>query len=262
MDMALEMLSKAAAEGITSAILTPHISPGVGEDQARLHEKRFHELETAAQAADLALDLHLGAEVAFRFGVAQVAVWPGVRLAGSSFVLVDLAFGPLSPGLEQGFFELRMAGYRPILAHPERHQRLRTPETIQRLREQDLYLQVDAGSLLGQFGRRARAMAEMLVERRWAEFVASDGHDLSQRPMRLAAARERVTELAGSGEAARLFRENPERVIRGEALAPGELTTARESTAGRQRRWWRRLWPGRQREVRGPGGTWSSGDGN
>ena len=262
MDVALEMLTRAADEGTTSAILTPHIAPGVSANQARLHEERFGELETAAREAAAALDLHLGAEVGFRFGLAHVAEWPGVRLAGSPFVLVDLASGPLSPGLEQGFFELRMAGYRPILAHPERHRQLRTRETIQRLREQDLYLQLDAGSFLGQFGRGAQSMAEMLLELRWAEFVASDGHDLRHRPMGLASARERVTRLAGPDEAARLFRENPQRVLRGETPVPGVPTGARVSGGEGQRRWWRRLWRRQQRQAQGPGATWSSGDGN
>jgi len=263
MDVAIEMLSRAAAEGITSAILTPHIAPGAGPDRAQLHEERFAELKVSAGEAAVGVELYLGAEVAFRFGLAQVAAWPSARLAGGSFVLVDLAPGPLSPGLEQGFFELRTAGCRPILAHPERHRELvRSPQTIQRLREQDLLLQIDAGSLMGQFGRRARAAAEMLVERRWAEFVASDGHGLRQRPMSLAPARDRVAELAGPEEAERLFRENPGRVIRGQAPTCGEPATNREPGSGRERRWWHRLGRGSERKEQGPGVTWSTGDGN
>lgn len=252
MDMALEMLSRAAEEGITGAILTPHIAPGAGVDRAQLHGERFAELEEAARDAAVEVDLHLGAEVAFRFGLAQVAAWPSARLAGGPFVLVDLDPGPLSPGLEQGLFELRTAGYRPILAHPERHGQLaRSPQIIQRLREQDLFLQIDAGSLLGQFGRRARVAAEMLVELGWVEFVASDGHDLRHRPMSLASARHRVAKLAGPDEAERVFRENPGRVIRGEVPAPGEPAVDRESGSRRERRWWHRLWRGDEREVRG-----------
>ena len=251
MDISLEMLSRAAAEGITGAILTPHMAPGAGEDRAQLHAERFAELEQAAREAAVTMDLYLGAEVGFRFGLAQVAAWPSARLAGGSFVLVDLDPGPLSPGLEQGLFELRTAGYRPILAHPERHQQLaRSLQAIQRLREQDLLLQLDAGSLMGQFGRRARATAEILVERRWVEFVASDGHDLRHRPMSLASARQRVTELAGPAEAERVFRENPGRVLRGEVPVPGPPATDREPGRRRKQRWWRRLWRSNERGVR------------
>ena len=71
-------------------------------------------------------------------------------------MLTDLPPGPISPGLEQAHSELRSAGYKPILAHPERRRELsKQPEQIDRLREQDLLIQINAGSLLGRFGRRA-----------------------------------------------------------------------------------------------------------
>ena len=123
-EVALEMLRRAAAEGTAAAVLTPHLGPADGPECGRRHGEVFESLRQRAVGAGLELDLYLGAEVAFRFGLAAVAAWPSVGLAGTRFVLVDLAPGPLSPGLEQGFFELRAAGYRPILAHPERQREL------------------------------------------------------------------------------------------------------------------------------------------
>ncbi len=78
-------------------------------------------LVSAVAAAGLPIDLRLGAELGFRFGLDHVAADPAARLSGGAYVLVDLPPGPVSPGLEQAFFALRTAGWRPILAHPERH---------------------------------------------------------------------------------------------------------------------------------------------
>jgi protein-tyrosine phosphatase len=127
----------------------------------------------------------------------------------------------LSAGLEQAFFALRIAGWRPILAHPERHGELaRNPERIQRLYDQDLLLQVNAGSLVGQFGRRAMATAQLLIERGWADFVSSDGHDLNKRPMSVRVASERLVTLVGTARTHQLLVVNPTCVMSGEQIEP------------------------------------------
>jgi len=242
-EVALEMLRRGAAEGIDAVVLTPHLQPAHGPGQEALHRERFAELQRAVSETDLTIELHLGAEIAFRFQMTEVAGWPSGTLAcGGRYVLVDLPFGPLSPGLEQGFFELRAAGYRPILAHPERQRNLaRRPELIGRLRRQDVLMQIDAGSLAGQFGRRARRAAELLVQRGWAEFVASDAHDLGHRPFSLKAARERITELRGADEARRLLVDNPRQLLNGEKVEsrkssgqPREGSSRRRSFSGRR----------------------------
>lgn len=220
-EVGLEMLRRAQDEGVEEVVLTPHFRPDEGDDRVRELAVRHAEFTAAAAAAGVGLRLHLGAEVAFRFGLGALARRAaGVRLAGGPYVLVDLPPGPLSPALERGFFELRTAGFRPVLAHPERHRDLAPPH-LARLRQQDLLLQVDAGSLRGRFGRRAQDAAIALVEAGHADFVASDGHDLDRRPLAVRSAFEQVTRLAGSPEARRLFADNPRRVLAGEPVVSG-----------------------------------------
>ena len=238
--VALEMLRGAADEGIGAAVVTPHIKPSDGRELVELHQRRLGELREAVDRAGIAMELHQGAELGFRFGLDQVAQWPSVGLAGGPYVLVDLPSGPLSPWLEQAFFELRAGGYRPILAHPERHRELARSKTqMQRLRHQDLLFQVDAGSFTGLFGRRAQAAAEMMLQEGWVAFAGSDGHDLSKRPLSLLDARQRVEELCGADEATRLFCHNPAAVIQGEPIVNGASTPP--PSAAPAARGWRRL---------------------
>ena len=238
----LDMLRRARDDGVDEGVLTPHFRPDDGQERARQLAAGYGEFAAAAAAAGVGVRIHLGAEIAFRFGLAQLARATEVaRLAGSPYVLVDLPPGPLSPGLEQGFFELRTSGFRPVLAHPERHRDLaRRSERLARLRQQELLLQVDAGSLRGRFGRRAQAAAIALVEAGCADFVASDGHDLDRRPMALRSAYDQVRALAGEPEARRLFADNPRRVLAGEPVAAVAPTPMPLPSAGpwrRLRRW-------------------------
>ena len=239
------MLRRANDEGVDEVVLTPHYRPADGSERARKLEKCFDDFAVAVAVAGIGVRVSLGAELGFRFGLAQLAqATPVARLAGGPYVLVDLPPGPLSPGLEQAFFEIRTAGYRPVLAHPERHRELALdpgPGRIERLRAQDLLLQVDAGSLRGRFGRRAQAAAIGLVESGQADFVGSDGHDLEKRPLSLRSAYEQVVALAGADEAQRLFAGNPRRVLAGQPVEAGPRTVARE----RAGMWaWLRQWLG------------------
>lgn len=242
-EVSLAMLRAGLDEGIATVVLTPHLEPGDGPDKEARHQEVFAVLQGAVEQAGLEVEIHLGSEIGFRFGLGEVAGWPSGTLAGGGrFALVDLPFGLIPPGLEQGFFELRTAGFKPILAHPERQRQLASsPDNFERLREQELLFQIDAGSLTGNFGSRARHAAELLVRRGWVEFVASDAHDLKHRTLTLKGARARVEELGGPGEARRLFEENPSRAVRGEpAVGP-----VREAARPGRPSLWRRLLGGR-----------------
>ena len=234
-EVSLAMLEVAIGRGVGAMVLTPHLRPFDGPEKEEEHCGRFAELQEAVRDAGLEIDLHLGSEIAFRFNMPEVAAWPSGHLADAAYVLTDLPPGPLSPGLEQAYFELRSAGYKPILAHPERHRQLsRHPEQIERLRQQDLLLQVNAGSLLGKFGRRAQATAEMIVEQGWTDFIGSDAHDLEKRPLSLLVeARERVADLCGEAEVARVFRDNPACLLSGDDVLRGG--SARRKSSRRRR---------------------------
>ncbi|MBT4978361.1 MAG: hypothetical protein HOL51_24725 [Gemmatimonadetes bacterium] len=223
-EISLAMLEVALSQGVATLILTPHLRSIDGTDKEEEHRERFAEFKQAVREAGIEIDLHFGSEIAFRFNMPEVAAWPTGHLADGHFVLTDLPPGPISPGLEQAYFELRSAGYKPILAHPERHRELsKQPEKIERLREQDLLIQINAGSLLGRFGRRAQDTAEMMLERGWPDFIGSDAHDLEKRPFSLLKeARERVLELCGEAEVDRLFHHNPACVISDDQILRGE----------------------------------------
>ena len=90
-------------------------------------------------------------------------------------------------------------------------------------------MQINAGSLLGRFGRRAQATAEMMLERGRSDFIGSDAHDLEKRPLSLLSeAREWVLDLCGKMEVERRFCRNPSSVLIGEVVLRGEDSSRSE----------------------------------
>ena len=74
-------------------------------------------------------------------------------------------------------------------------------------------VQITAGSLLGDFGKTAQKACEDFFRLGLVHAIASDAHSLSQRPPRMAPARERVRKKWGADAERGLFVENPEAIL-------------------------------------------------
>jgi protein-tyrosine phosphatase len=158
-------------------------------------------------------------------------------LGDSHYVLVEFSLGGISAPPDEAFFALQMAGWRPILAHAERYQAFqRKPERLGELLARGVLAQVTAGSFLGEFGSRARELAEQLVRLDLAAILASDAHHATVRRPRMAEARARLVELVGEEGAERLSRTNPAAVLADRPVEiegePGALRSAQRSFLG------------------------------
>ena len=67
------------------------------------------------------------------------------------------------------------AGYRPLLAHPERYRYMRR-EDYRRLHEMGVLFQLNLPSIVGSYGKEEKARAEDLLGRGWYCMAGSDCH--------------------------------------------------------------------------------------
>ena len=97
------------------------------------------------------------------------------------------------PALEELFFNILVAGYVPILTHPERLSWIKSHyQAIQRLVQAGVWIQLTAGSLAGAFGRNARYWAERMLDEGCVHILATDAHDVDRRPPNLSQGGARV----------------------------------------------------------------------
>jgi len=95
-----------------------------------------------------------------------------IPLEGTNFVLVELPFLDFPCYLEKAIFDLQLSGYDVILAHVERYTwLLERKNLIKRLRDRDVYFQVNAGPL----ARRDRN-ALWYYENDLIDFLGTDLH--------------------------------------------------------------------------------------
>jgi protein-tyrosine phosphatase len=156
-----------------------------------------------------------------------------LTIADSRYVLVEPPHHTAPPQFEDFFFKLIVAGYVPILTHPERLSWVPARyEAIKRLVRAGVWMQVTGGSFAGAFGRNALHWAQRMLDEGCVHLIATDAHDAERRPPDLAAARELVAKRVGAEEAQRLVVIRPMGILKDEppSSLPGPLGLANVET--------------------------------
>jgi protein-tyrosine phosphatase len=242
MDVSLEMARVAVEEGITHVVATPHAGAGFTFRPDAIKELRA---ELQARLGD-SLTLLTGCDFHLNFENLQDIRRAPERFTinQKSYLLVEFADYSIPPGIDQELHNLQLAGLHPIITHPERNPLIRSqPERLYKWIRQGCYVQITAGALLGKFGERAKAAAELWLDENAVHFVASDAHNTTSRPFRLKEAYAAIASRKGEAVARALFTENPRAAVEGEPLPfvpllPEDLGQAPGATPKRRKRFW------------------------
>jgi len=229
----LALLQRGEEDGIRGAVCTSHVLDRLDERvEAELTEK-YETLKHMASKKGLKMSLWLGSEIHTnaQFNLrSKVATLNG----NGKYILIELPMGDIPKDVEDKFFHIRIEGVYPILAHPERNSRiLQNPQTAFQFVQKGVYLQLNAGSILGKFGKRVKRLAHEMLEHQMVHFVASDCHAPNNRSMVLSHAYEVVDRGWGTETAERLFRINPYKAVIGEdiiALPPLPLEAGKKKS--------------------------------
>jgi protein-tyrosine phosphatase len=121
MDVSLEMARISVADGITTLACTPHILPGLYHNDGPAIRRHVLALQGALDEHGIRLRLVTGADVHMVPDlVAGLESGHVLSLADSRYVLIEPP-GHVAPlRLEEFLFGLLLAGYVPIITHPER----------------------------------------------------------------------------------------------------------------------------------------------
>jgi protein-tyrosine phosphatase len=220
LETAARLAQALVSQGVTDVICTPHYLIGVYQPTRATVLAALEALQ--ARAPDL--KLHLGAEVYIddQQSVRRVTSGEALTLGdGGRYVLIEHPLSGLPLYAEDAVFELRAHGITPIVAHPERNEDvIRSRKSVRRMVELGALLQINAGSVLGEFGKDVGRTARSLVEDGLVHFLASDCHDLVERPPRLRDALDRMRDGWRIGGADAMAHNNPLAILDGVAVTP------------------------------------------
>lgn len=223
LDVALGMAAMAVADGITTTACTPHIMPGVYDNGPNAIRNLVNLLRKALAEAGVPLELVVGSDAHMRPDF-STALDQGNILAlnDSRYVLFEPPHHVPPPRLEECLFGIQMAGYVPILTHPERLSWIASRYSLlAHLAKSGVWMQITANSISGRFGKHPRYWAERLLGEGLVHILASDAHNCTSRPPLLSQAYELAVEMVGKEEATNLVLTRPAGVLKN--VDPGAL---------------------------------------
>lgn len=221
LEESIQMVRQAEDIGVSVICATPHIMDGVGPWLEEQIIRSFRLLHSQLVKRKIAVKLILGSEIYIRYDMESLRRFKFFSLNQTDkYVLMELPGRGLSASVGQLIRGLKLEGITVIIAHPERCfvHKDELPE-IEKLIQAGALIQINAGSILGHFGKQARKIAENLLEQNLVHFVASDAHNPSSASITvLSLAFEKLSQLVGKEKTEELVIHNPSQMLAGKSL--------------------------------------------
>lgn len=215
LETSLAMARMAVADGVTCVACTPHIYPGMYENDAPGIRRAIDALQRQLDQNGIALRLVQGADVHL-----QPDLIEGIRagriptLNGTRYLLLEPPHHVAPPRFAESLFALQAAGYVPVVTHPERLSWIEDHyETFVEAVRTGCWMQLTAGSLVGRFGRRPKYWSERMLDEGLVHILATDAHDLHRRPPLLSEGREAAARRVGERESENMVLIRTEAII-------------------------------------------------
>jgi protein-tyrosine phosphatase len=222
----IEMARSAVEDGTTVLAATPHVRTDYPTSPATM-ERLVDEVNEALRAERVPLEVVRGGEVDLeRLRELDDGELRRFGLGGNPrYLLVETPYGGWPLSLGETLFGLRVRGFTPVLAHPERNREVQArPELLEQIVAAGTLVQLTAASVDGRLSSASRETAFRLLELGLAHMIASDAHAPAIREIGLGAAAAAV----GDGALARWLTEDvPGAIVRGEPLPERPAAPAR-----------------------------------
>lgn len=163
--------------GFSDFITTPHIITGVwnnskGSIEENLNRNKniissYNNVNTFKAAAEYMMDSSF---------LKRIESEPLLTLK-EDYVLVEMSYRQPPIQLYDIIFELQVAGYKPVLAHPERYNFFHNDfESYKKLKKNGCTFQLNILSTVGYYGKEVAKVADKLLAGQYIDYIGTDVH--------------------------------------------------------------------------------------
>jgi len=205
------MAKMAAEDGIAAIVATPHLNEKL-YDPAEI-SRRVHWLNHLLRTEKVPVSILQGADVSVVFRPKQVQ---GFSINDTEYILIEFPHTHLPWNAREIISNFIDYGYKPIITHPERNPTIKTnPKALLEVLMDSCYVQVTAGSLVGEFGKTAKDCAVYLLKAGVVDVLATDAHSTTFRKPCLSAGLAVAEQIVGTDCAQQMVFGTPAKVIAG-----------------------------------------------
>jgi protein-tyrosine phosphatase len=190
----IAMAKRAVEEGVRQIIATPHHLNRTYENDRTTVLKHVDVINALFQSNDIPLTVLPGQEIRI-YGEMLEDYEHGeiIPLNDSKYILIEFPADSVPHYTGQLFYDVQIAGFVPVIAHPERNRELmQNPRKLYDLVRNGALSQITAASVVGKFGRQIEKFSNELLTANLVHFIASDVHNTTTRKSYLREAYETI----------------------------------------------------------------------
>lgn len=179
LEESVALIKRLEGYGLKKLITTPHVMTEFYKNTPESILSGLEVLKAALVEEDVAVEMGAAAEY-YMDEIFLDRVMEGQELLtfGQNHVLVETGFMSKPSMLLESLFQLEMAGYQPVLAHPERYLYLHhDTELLQALIDRNITFQLNLLSLTGYYSKPVKKFAEKLVDEGLVKLIGTDCHN-------------------------------------------------------------------------------------
>lgn len=201
LETSLELIQGMIDFGYRKVITTPHVMSDYYKNTPEIIRSGCDQLREALQKNNMNIEIDCAAEYYLDAELKLKIKRKEVLSFGANYVLFELPFISEPPNLAEIIFEMQLAGYKPVLAHPERYTFWHLNfEKYQEMLDKGVILQLNINSITGHYSPQVKKIALKLIQNEMIQLVGSDCHHLGHiQLMKRAAQLEPIHKLLGSG---------------------------------------------------------------
>lgn len=175
----LTLLKRIQSYGIKKVVLTPHIMNGVWENTKDQLEQRLADLRKYLTRENFTgIDISLAAEYMLDSNFNEILKPEQLLTIKDNYVLIEMSYLSAPINLYETLFAIQVAGYIPILAHPERYSFFhQNYQEYFKLKEVGCTFQINLLSLSNYYGKDVNQIAIKLLKDNLIDFAGSDTHN-------------------------------------------------------------------------------------
>lgn len=173
----LQLMKSLKEIGFSEIITTPHTLSHVWENtkEGILLVKKQTLLELKKQ--DMHIPLRAASEYMMDENFVKLFQNDTLLTLKDRYVLVEMTYSNAPLQLYSILFDLQVAGYIPVLAHPERYSFFHSNfDNYQKLKRVGCLFQLNLLAVVGYYGESIAKVAEQLLQKGMYDFVGSDVH--------------------------------------------------------------------------------------
>lgn len=176
----ITLIKKMNSYGIHHFICTPHIMEGVWENTSATIQKALEKVKKELQVIGLnEVKISAAAEYMLDNNFIKLLKSEPLLTLKDNYLLIEMSYLNAPFNLYEQLFEIQIAGYRPVLAHPERYGFFHNSyEEFQKLKDAGCLFQLNLLSLSNYYGRDVQSCALKLLKENMYDFTGSDTHHL------------------------------------------------------------------------------------